>query len=91
MEEKTTQPGASGAKRSARRTSGALDGLVQGERMLELAFVLPVSVCVGLFFGYLLDRWLHQHWIEVAGIALGAVAGFIEVFRILRRSEKDSQ
>jgi len=76
----------SGTKRSA-----ALSGLVRAQRLLEIAFILPISVCIGLALGYVLDRWLHQHWIEVVGMILGAVAGFIEVFHIVQQNEKDSQ
>ena len=69
----------------------ALDGLVRAERLMQIAFILPCAVVAGWILGYLLDRWLHQHWIYLPGLLLGCVAGFIEVFHIVSKNEKDSQ
>ena len=69
----------------------ALDGLVRAERLMQIAFILPCAVVAGWILGYLLDRWLHQHWIYLPGLLLGCVAGFIEVFHIVSKNEKDGQ
>jgi len=46
------------------------------------AFSLFASVVSGLIIGWLLDRWLKTSpWLLVAGIALGAAAGFYEFIR----------
>jgi len=70
--------------------SPLIDGLVRAERLLQIAFILPLSVVVGWLLGVGLDRWLHQHWIYLVGLLFGAVAGFIETFRVVQNSEKDS-
>jgi F0F1-type ATP synthase assembly protein I len=31
--------------------------------------------------GALLDRWLHTHWISLAGLILGTIAGFAQFIR----------
>jgi F0F1-type ATP synthase assembly protein I len=77
-------------KSSGGKSSGALGGLVRAERLMQIAFILPTAVVVGWLFGYLLDKWLHQHWIYIVGILLGSVAGFVEVFHIVQKNEKES-
>ncbi len=47
------------------------------------AFSLFASVVAGLILGWVLDRWLGtQPWLLVAGIVLGAVAGFYQFIRV---------
>jgi len=64
-----------------------VDGVVRAERLFQIALILPVSVVVGWLLGVGLDKWLHQHWISMVGLLLGAVAGFIEVFRVVQKNE----
>ena len=45
-----------------------------------LAIFFSVLSFMGL--GWLLDRWLGTSWLMLAGIVLGAVAGFYEFIRI---------
>jgi ATP synthase protein I len=70
------------------KRSGAVEGLVRAERLMQIAFILPAAVAVGWAVGAGLDKWLHQHWIYLAGIVLGAVAGFVEVIRLVLNNEK---
>jgi ATP synthase protein I len=65
-----------------------VDGVVKAERLLQIALILPLSVLVGWLIGAGLDKWLHQHWIYIAGIIFGSVAGFWEVFRVVQNNEK---
>ena len=60
---------------------GGLDTLVQAERLLQIALVLPAAVLIGWGGGVLLDRWLHQDWIYIVGLIFGAVAGLLEAVR----------
>lgn len=53
----------------------------QWARYAHLGLIVPSAVFVGWLFGAALDRWLGTTWIQVAGIVLGAVAGFFEIFR----------
>jgi ATP synthase protein I len=47
------------------------------------AFSLFSAVVAGLIAGWLLDRWLGtQPWLLIAGIVLGAVAGFYQFIRV---------
>lgn len=74
-------------KRSGVR-SGAVDGLVRAERLLQIAFILPASVFVGWLIGAGLDKWLHRTWIYLPGLVVGAVAGFVEVFHLVLSNER---
>jgi F0F1-type ATP synthase assembly protein I len=64
-----------------RKKGAALESLVQVESLIQLALVLPVATVVGLLIGVGLDKWLHQHWIYIAGMIVGAAAGFVHLFR----------
>lgn len=60
----------------------ALKDFAKAESMVQLALVLPIACVVGWFLGSLMDRWLHQSWIYVAGIVVGAVAGLVNMWRV---------
>jgi ATP synthase protein I len=36
-----------------------------------------------------LDKWLHQHWIYIPGLLLGAAAGFVQIFRVVLAQAKE--
>ncbi|MGA7317484.1 MAG: AtpZ/AtpI family protein, partial [Silvibacterium sp.] len=65
------------------------DTLVQAERLLQIALVLPAAVLIGWGGGVLLDRWLHQDWIYIVGLIFGAVAGLLEAVRQALRAGKE--
>jgi F0F1-type ATP synthase assembly protein I len=65
----------------SRKRSEGLDTLVKAERLTQIAVVLPAAVLVGWGAGALLDKWLHQDWIYIAGVVLGAIAGMVEAIR----------
>jgi len=56
----------------------------------SLGLMLPSSIAVGLFFGYILDRWLGTHpWFLLIFLVLGAVSGLLSLFRALKKYDKD--
>lgn len=57
-------------------------------RYSQLAFVLPTALVVGWLVGAAIDRWLHTAWIYLVGIALGIVAGFVDLIRTVMRDSK---
>jgi ATP synthase protein I len=71
------------------KKTGAMQSLVQVESLVQLALMLPVATVVGWLIGLGLDKWLHQHWIYIAGLILGAAAGFVEIFRVVLRQAKE--
>jgi F0F1-type ATP synthase assembly protein I len=75
--------------KSASQSSGAMKSLVQVESLVQLALMLPVGTVVGWAIGLGLDKWLHQHWIYIVGLILGAAAGFVEIFRVVFKQMND--
>jgi ATP synthase protein I len=64
---------------------GVLKDLVQAESMMQLALTLPVACFLGWGLGALLDKHFHTGWIQIVGLMLGAVAGFLQIFRTAQR------
>jgi F0F1-type ATP synthase assembly protein I len=55
----------------------------------SLGFILPGAVVGGLALGWYLDEKLHSKpLLTLVLAALGAVAGFIEILRLMTREEK---
>jgi len=61
-------------------------------RLAELSsvgLVLPSSIAVGLFFGYILDRWLGTGpWLLLLFTVLGILSGLLTLFRALKKEMK---
>jgi ATP synthase protein I len=72
-----------------RKRRGALGELVKAESMIQLAVALPAGCVIGWLVGSWLDRHFHQNWIGIAGILLGALGGFIQIFRTASRYLKN--
>jgi ATP synthase protein I len=70
---------------------GALGDLVKAESMIQLAIALPAGCLIGWLLGAWLDKHFHQGWIAIAGIVLGAVAGFIQIFVTASRFLKNDK
>ncbi len=52
----------------------------------SVGLILPSSIAVGLFFGYLLDNWLHTApWMLLIFLVLGIVSGLLSVFRAMKK------
>ena len=62
--------------------------IIQTDRMLQIALILPAAVFVGWLIGAGLDRWLHTHWIYMVGIFVGLGAGIVQILRLLREMEQ---
>jgi F0F1-type ATP synthase assembly protein I len=72
-EPKTPEPSDSG--------NGKANQWAQIARYSHLAFALPGATIVGWLLGAALDAWLKTTWINIAGLILGIVAGFLELIR----------
>jgi ATP synthase protein I len=74
---------------SMSKKDGALESLVRVESLIQLALLLPAATVIGWLIGVGLDRWLHQDWIYIPGLILGAAAGFVQIFRIIFSLSKE--
>jgi ATP synthase protein I len=70
---------------------GVLGDLVKAESMLQVAIALPAGCLIGWLGGSWLDRHFHQEWISIAGIVLGAIGGFIQIFNVASKFLKKDQ
>jgi ATP synthase protein I len=54
-------------------------------RMIQLAIALPLGCILGGALGDWGDHHWHQSWMAVTGIVLGAIGGFIQIFRTAQK------
>ena len=66
-----------------RKISSGLDTLVQAEKLMQIAILLPSSAFIGWLLGTWADKALHQEWISLAGVAFGGIAGLVYVVRLV--------
>ncbi len=76
--------------KSRGKAAGALSALVQAEKMMQIALVLPCAAFVGWLVGLWLDRALHQSWIELVGIVFGGASGLVYVVRLAMNAVGES-
>jgi len=58
----------------------------------SLGLMLPSSIAVGLFFGYLLDKLFGTHpWLLLIFLLLGTVSGFYSLIKGLSKFKNDNE
>ncbi len=72
------------------KASGIVDAIVQAEKLIQIALVLPCAAFIGWLAGAWLDSRLHQSWIGLVGIVFGGVSGLVYVIRLALSTDKDS-
>jgi len=75
---------------SRRKTSAGLEGLVQAEKLMQIALLLPSSAFIGWLAGSWADNRFHQSWMGIAGCIFGGISGLVYVVRLALASEADS-
>jgi len=66
--------------------SSGIKSLVQAEKLMQIAILLPSSAFIGWLAGAWLDKHLHQEWIGLAGIVFGGISGLVYVIRLVMAS-----
>jgi ATP synthase protein I len=52
----------------------------------SVGLILPSSIAVGLFLGYMLDKWLHTApWMLLIFLVLGVVSGLLSLYRAMKK------
>lgn len=55
-----------------------------------IGMTLVVATVIGLAAGYYADRWLGTTpWLTLLGLGLGIAAGFVNLFRSVKRAERE--
>ncbi|HKF49208.1 MAG TPA: AtpZ/AtpI family protein [Terracidiphilus sp.] len=75
--------------RQPKRDSGGLATLVQAEKLMQIAILLPSAAFVGWLLGAWVDRALHQSWIGIAGLIFGGISGLVYVVRLVMATSTD--
>jgi ATP synthase protein I len=72
------------------KAAGGIESLVQAEKLLQIAFVLPSAMVVGWLAGAWADIKLHQSWLTIVGVIFGCIAGLVYVIRLAIDAEKSA-
>ena len=68
--------------RPHKKMSSGLESLVEAEKLMQIAILLPASAFIGWLIGAWLDGHFHQSWIGVVGLIFGGIAGIVHVVRL---------
>jgi ATP synthase protein I len=76
---------------SRSKMSSGVEAVVQAEKLLQVALMLPCAAVVGWLIGAWADKHFHQSWIAIAGIVFGAISGLVFVIRMALAAERDTR
>ena len=76
---------------SRSKMSSGVEAIVQAEKLLQVALMLPCAAVVGWLIGAWTDRHFHQTWIAIAGIVFGAISGLVYLIRMALAAERDTR
>jgi ATP synthase protein I len=68
--------------------STGFNSLVEAERLMQIAFVMPSAVLIGWAGGWWLASVTHLKWLEIVGVLLGCAAGMMYVVKMAIAAEK---
>ena len=71
--------------------AAGVNNLVQAEKLMQIALVLPSATVIGWGAGAWADSHLHQTWISIAGIIFGSISGLVYVIRLAIDAEKSTR
>jgi ATP synthase protein I len=67
-----------------------LDALVEAEKLMQIALLLPSSAFIGWLLGAWLDKLLHQTWIGLVGVVFGGISGLVYVVKLAMRTARET-
>jgi ATP synthase protein I len=67
---------------------GGFKSLVEAEKLMQVAFVLPTALVICWALGWWIASRTHQKWIEIAGIVFGCIVGLVYVIQMAVAVEK---
>jgi hypothetical protein len=63
--------------------SSGLDSLVQAEKLMQIAILLPSAAFIGWLLGAWADKAWHLSWMGLAGMVFGGISGLVYVVRLV--------
>ncbi|MDE3186264.1 MAG: AtpZ/AtpI family protein [Acidobacteriota bacterium] len=70
--------------------SSGLESLVEAEKLMQIAILLPASAFIGWLIGAWADSHFHTSWMGTVGIIFGGIAGIVHVVRLAMASADSS-
>ncbi len=64
--------------------------MVEAEKLLQIAILLPSAAIIGWLLGAWADGLLHQSWIGIVGMIFGGIAGLVYVIRLVTSKSNNS-
>ncbi len=74
-----------------RSNSIGFQSLVQAEKLMQIAFVLPSATIIGWLAGAWAGNHFHVSWLAVAGVIFGCISGLVFVVRMAMDAEKSTR
>lgn len=74
-----------------RKSSSGLATLVEAEKLMQIAILLPSAAFIGWLLGAWADRAWHQSWLAIAGIMFGGISGLVYVVRLVMATGDDKK
>jgi F0F1-type ATP synthase assembly protein I len=69
--------------KSRKGSSSGIETLVQAEKLMQIAIMLPSAAVIGWLMGAWADSKLHTTWLSLVGIAFGGISGLVYVVRLV--------
>jgi hypothetical protein len=76
-------------KSSGKRPSGLISALIQAEKLVQVALILPCAAFIGWLGGDWLGHRLNQPWLAALGVVFGGAAGLVYVVRLALNAVND--
>lgn len=64
------------------KSGGFVSSLVQAEKMVQIALILPCAAFIGWLAGDWLGSRFHHPWFALVGIVFGGISGLYYVIRL---------
>lgn len=71
------------------KSAGLVSAIVQAEKMVQIALILPCSAFIGWLAGDWLGGRFHLPWLGIAGIVFGGASGLYYVVRLALNAVND--
>lgn len=76
---------------SRSKFSSGVSAVVEAEKLLQMALMLPCAAVIGWFIGAWADKHFHQTWIAIAGVVFGAISGLVYVIQMALKAERTTR
>ncbi|MFP5277529.1 MAG: ATPase [Acidobacteriota bacterium] len=74
--------------RQPSKGGGLVSAIVQAEKMMQIALILPCSAFVGWLLGGWLGLHFHVPWLGLVGLVFGGVSGLVYVVRLAMQAAR---